>query len=54
MTQINSLILEPEKLMSAIRDEWIKVAFDTSPINKEKAEVVINLWGEEEYLAIAK
>ena len=39
----DSLTLEQESLMSAIRDEWIQVPFHTSPINKEKAEAAINL-----------
>ncbi|VEP11524.1 hypothetical protein H1P_1080011 [Hyella patelloides LEGE 07179] len=38
-----SLTYEQELLMSVIRDEWIKVPFDTSPVNKKKAEAAINL-----------
>ncbi len=40
---INRLTAEQETLMSVIRDEWIKIAFDTSPVNQEKAEAAINL-----------
>jgi hypothetical protein len=40
---IYTLTAEQESLMSVIRDEWIKVAFDTSPINKKKAEAAIDL-----------
>lgn len=40
---MNILTAEQEQLMSVIRDEWIKVAFDTSPVDKEKAEAAINL-----------
>ena len=43
MTRITSLNKEQEKLMSVIRDEWIKIAFDTSPVDKDKAEAAINL-----------
>ncbi|MEM9509515.1 MAG: hypothetical protein AAGA16_17835, partial [Cyanobacteria bacterium P01_E01_bin.35] len=39
----NHLTPEQESLMSMIRDEWIKVAFDTSPVNKKEAEAGINL-----------
>ena len=41
MTEI--LTAEQELLMSVIRDEWIKVPFDTSLVNKEKAEAAINV-----------
>lgn len=40
---INSLTSEQESLIFVIRDEWIKVPFDTSPVNKQKAETAINL-----------
>ena len=30
-------------LMSEIIGEWIKIAFDVSPVDKEKAEAAINL-----------
>lgn len=43
MTRITSLNKEQEELMSVIRDEWIKIALDTSPVDKEKAEAAINL-----------
>ena len=42
MNRITSLTKEHEELLSIIRDEWIKIAFDTS-LNKEKAEAAINL-----------
>lgn len=40
---IYTLTSEQELLMSVIRDEWLKVPFDTSPVNKQKAEAAINL-----------
>jgi hypothetical protein len=40
---INDLTSEQESLMSIIRDEWIKVPFDTCSVNKYKAETAINL-----------
>ena len=39
----STLTSEQESLMSIIRDEWIEVLFDTSPVDKEKAKVAINL-----------
>ena len=46
MNRIKSLTKEQEALMSVIRDEWIKIAFDTSPVDKEEAEAAINLTDE--------
>ena len=48
MNSFTSLNPEQEALMSVIRDEWIKIAFDTSPVDKEKAEAAINLTYETE------
>ncbi len=43
MPKINKLTPQQEALISTIRDEWIKIALDTSPIDKEKAEAAILL-----------
>ena len=40
---IDRLTPQQELLMSSIIEEWRKVPFDTSPINKEQAESAINL-----------
>lgn len=40
---IEKLTPEQEALIPIIREEWIKIALDTSPINKQKAEAAINL-----------
>ncbi|BAY86608.1 hypothetical protein NIES267_61180 [Calothrix parasitica NIES-267] len=40
---IEKLTPEQEALIPIIRDEWIKIALDTSPTNKQKAEAAIKL-----------
>ena len=40
---IEKLTPEQEALIPIIRDEWIKIALDTSPISKERAEAAIKL-----------
>lgn len=42
MTQ-NNLTSEQEALMLSIIKDWIEIPFDTSLVNKEKAEAAINL-----------
>lgn len=42
-TRIEKLTPEQEALIPVIRDEWIKIALDTSPTDKQKAEDAI-LW----------
>ena len=42
-TAIEKLTSEQEALIAIIRDEWIKIALDTSPTDKERAEAAINL-----------
>ena len=39
----NDLTPEQESLMSAIIEKWVKVPFDTSPVDRDKAEAAINL-----------
>ncbi|OUL34809.1 hypothetical protein BV372_13250 [Nostoc sp. T09] len=40
---IKKLTPEQEVLMPIIRDEWLKIALDTSPTDKQKAEAAICL-----------
>ncbi len=42
-TMIGKLTPELEVFITIIRDEWIKIAFDTSPTDKQKAEKAIYL-----------
>ena len=37
------LTSEQEALMRSVIEEWVKVPFDTSPVDREKAEAAINL-----------
>lgn len=43
LTRITELTPEQEALLPIIRDEWIKIALDTSPTDKQKAEEAIHL-----------
>ena len=43
LTRISELTPEQEALLSIIRDEWVKIALDTSPTDKQKAEEAIYL-----------
>lgn len=38
---IEKLTLEQEALIPIIRDEWIKIALDTSPTDEQKTEAAI-------------
>lgn len=40
--KIDKLTLEQEALIQKIRDEWLQIALDTSPSDKQKAEEAIN------------
>jgi hypothetical protein len=42
-TRITELTPEQQALIPIIRDEWIKIALDTSPTDKQKAESAIRL-----------
>ncbi len=44
---IEKLTPEQEALIPIIRDEWIQIALDTSPTDKQKAEAAINLTYQE-------
>ena len=41
--RIKKLTPEHVALMPIIRDEWLKIALDTSPTDKQKAEAAIYL-----------
>ncbi|KAF3887687.1 MULTISPECIES: hypothetical protein [Nostocales] len=43
LRQKKQLTLEEQALMPVIRNEWIRIALDTSPTNKQQAETAIAL-----------